>query len=229
MRPLPHAGGAKPPVFPVTAIGDPALPEILAELAAARADDMDADTSTADCPDGRELRVVTLGAGFPELYPAPLRIATWLLSGARLVNDVVGARHRLAGADPRATHGYPRFAAGDVVLSRRRWYAGEDLGKALTAGPGDADRLLALTAWRARHGVPPEVGAEIRGDRLVLTLGARGLTVPATMAPFLAGLLSRDRFRPKGLTPPLDPAQREHLLTRLRSEGVLTPASGIRT
>ncbi|MEU7646425.1 hypothetical protein [Streptomyces huasconensis] len=108
-------------------------------------------------PDGRELRVVTLGAGFPELYPAPLRIATWLLSGGRLVNDVVGARHRLAGADPRATHGYPRLAAGDVVLSRRRWYAGEDLGEALAAGPGDADRLLALTAWRARHGVPPEV------------------------------------------------------------------------
>ncbi|MFE0379173.1 tyrosine-type recombinase/integrase [Streptomyces inhibens] len=36
--------GAKPPVFPVAAIGDPALPEVLAELAAARADAMDADT-----------------------------------------------------------------------------------------------------------------------------------------------------------------------------------------
>ncbi|WP_018093651.1 MULTISPECIES: hypothetical protein [unclassified Streptomyces] len=37
-------GGAKPPVFPVAAIDDPALPEMLAELAAARADEMDADT-----------------------------------------------------------------------------------------------------------------------------------------------------------------------------------------
>ncbi|CAM5347015.1 MULTISPECIES: hypothetical protein [Streptomyces] len=36
--------GAKPPVFPVPAIDDPALPEVLAELAAARADEMDADT-----------------------------------------------------------------------------------------------------------------------------------------------------------------------------------------
>jgi integrase/recombinase XerD len=36
--------GAKPPVFPITAIDDPALPEVLAELAAARADEMDADT-----------------------------------------------------------------------------------------------------------------------------------------------------------------------------------------
>ncbi|WP_241777478.1 site-specific recombinase [Streptomyces sp. CT34] len=36
--------GANPPVFPLTAIDDPALPEVLAELAAARADEMDADT-----------------------------------------------------------------------------------------------------------------------------------------------------------------------------------------
>jgi hypothetical protein len=35
---------SKPYVFPVTAIDDPALPEVLAELAAARADAMDADT-----------------------------------------------------------------------------------------------------------------------------------------------------------------------------------------
>jgi integrase/recombinase XerD len=40
----PARRGAKPPVFPVTAFDDPALPELLAELAAARADEMDADT-----------------------------------------------------------------------------------------------------------------------------------------------------------------------------------------
>ncbi|MFE2053683.1 hypothetical protein ACFXAS_35115 [Streptomyces sp. NPDC059459] len=39
----PARRGAKPPVFPVAAIDDPALPEVLAELAAARADEMDAD------------------------------------------------------------------------------------------------------------------------------------------------------------------------------------------
>ncbi|MEX3105963.1 MULTISPECIES: hypothetical protein [unclassified Streptomyces] len=36
--------GAKPPVFPIAAIDDPALPEVLAELTAARADGMDAET-----------------------------------------------------------------------------------------------------------------------------------------------------------------------------------------
>ncbi|MFB7496479.1 hypothetical protein ACFC09_17635 [Streptomyces sp. NPDC056161] len=35
--------GAKPPVFPVTALDDPALPEVRAEPTA-RADEMDADT-----------------------------------------------------------------------------------------------------------------------------------------------------------------------------------------
>ena len=37
---------ATPPVFSVTAIDDPALPEVLAELAAARADDAERGTST---------------------------------------------------------------------------------------------------------------------------------------------------------------------------------------
>ncbi|MGW4508936.1 hypothetical protein ACWENO_30275 [Streptomyces sp. NPDC004436] len=40
----PARRNAKPPVFPVTDIDDPALPEVPAELAAARADEMDADT-----------------------------------------------------------------------------------------------------------------------------------------------------------------------------------------
>ncbi|MFE2184897.1 hypothetical protein [Streptomyces sp. NPDC059455] len=40
----PTRRGAKPPAVPVAVIDDPALPEVLAELAAARADEMDADT-----------------------------------------------------------------------------------------------------------------------------------------------------------------------------------------
>ncbi|MFI7100859.1 hypothetical protein ACIBK8_15990 [Streptomyces sp. NPDC050161] len=40
----PARRGAKPPLFAVAAIDDPALPEVLAELAAARADEMGADT-----------------------------------------------------------------------------------------------------------------------------------------------------------------------------------------
>nr|WP_252981043.1 hypothetical protein [Streptomyces chartreusis] len=40
----PTRRGAKPPVLPVAAIDDPALPKELAEPAAARADEMDADT-----------------------------------------------------------------------------------------------------------------------------------------------------------------------------------------
>ncbi|MGW7007964.1 site-specific recombinase [Streptomyces sp. NPDC054933] len=40
----PARRGAKPPLYPIAAIDDPVLPEVLAELAAARADEMDADT-----------------------------------------------------------------------------------------------------------------------------------------------------------------------------------------
>ncbi|WP_327321168.1 site-specific integrase [Streptomyces sp. NBC_01210] len=40
----PARRGAKPPLFPVAAIDDPVLPEVLAELAAARADKMESDT-----------------------------------------------------------------------------------------------------------------------------------------------------------------------------------------
>jgi integrase/recombinase XerD len=54
----PARRGAKPPVFPVTAIDDPALPGVLAELAAARADEMDADTVNRElsiAPQGNRL------------------------------------------------------------------------------------------------------------------------------------------------------------------------------
>ena len=47
--------GREAPVFPVTTIDDPALPEVLAEMAAARADEMDADTVN------RELSIARLG------------------------------------------------------------------------------------------------------------------------------------------------------------------------
>lgn len=54
----PARRGAKPPAFPVAAIDDQVLPEVLAELAAARADEMDADTVT------RELSIARKAIGW---------------------------------------------------------------------------------------------------------------------------------------------------------------------
>lgn len=50
----PDRRGAKSPVFPVAAIDNPVLPEVLAELAAARADEMDADTVNRELPIARK-------------------------------------------------------------------------------------------------------------------------------------------------------------------------------
>ena len=56
------------PVFPVAAIDDPAVPEALAELAAARADEMDADTVN------RELSIARKAIGIGRRSPPPDRI-----------------------------------------------------------------------------------------------------------------------------------------------------------
>ncbi|WP_326790433.1 hypothetical protein [Streptomyces sp. NBC_00151] len=63
----PTRRGAKPPVFPVTTIDDPALPELLAEIAAGRADEMDADTVN------RELSIARLGTQWQS------RTGAWLV------------------------------------------------------------------------------------------------------------------------------------------------------
>jgi hypothetical protein len=52
--PGPARRSAKPPLFPLAAIDDPALPEMLAELAAARADEMEVEPSTGSCPSARK-------------------------------------------------------------------------------------------------------------------------------------------------------------------------------
>ncbi|MFF4756897.1 hypothetical protein ACWD5R_44660 [Streptomyces sp. NPDC002514] len=52
----PARRGAKPPVFQVATLDDPVLPEVLAELATARADEMDGDTVN------RELSIARSGA-----------------------------------------------------------------------------------------------------------------------------------------------------------------------
>lgn len=110
----------------------------------------DTDTLHVADADGRPMRILTLGAGHPERYPAPLRIATWLISGGRVQPDL-GV---LSGLRAPAL---PRLRVGSVVLQRRRWYVRDDFAQAVGAGPSDTDRLVALTRWRARYGVPDEV------------------------------------------------------------------------
>ena len=119
--------------------------------------DRETDALSLRDPDGRPLRVLNLGAGHPDLLPAPLRLAVWLVCGGRLMEDLVGDWFGTTGWDGRRTRRTPRLSVGRVVTARRRWYGGQELADAVAAGPGPGERLVALTAWRARHGVPEEV------------------------------------------------------------------------
>ena len=113
--------------------------------------------------EGTPVKVMALGAELPELFPYPVRLATWLCSSGRVVLDVAGSHHRLHGGarspgagPPPTTIAYPRVRVGRVILSRRRWYLGDDF-PARRDSSCDIDYLLALTRWRARHEVPAEV------------------------------------------------------------------------
>ncbi len=142
------------------------------------AHDVSTDAVSIVDADGNPVKVLALGAQLPELFPYPVRLATWLCSSGRVVLDVTGRLHQRdlatgsgadrpgaatrAGADrPGATGragtvGYRRLRVGRVVVARRRWYPGDDL-PVRSGSPDDVDYLLALTRWRADHDIPAEV------------------------------------------------------------------------
>ena len=121
------------------------------------AHDPDTDGLTVLDAEERPTRVLTLGAGHPELFPPPVRVATWLVSGGRLMEDLIGGWHSTTGWDGDSSRPCPRLRVGSAVLSRRRWYGGREMADAVAAGPAEHDRLLALTKWRARHCIPAEI------------------------------------------------------------------------
>lgn len=121
------------------------------------AHDAATDTLTVEDADGRPLRVLPLGTGHPGLFPPPLSVASGLVISGRLFNSLPNSWHAATPWDGEATRTAPRMTVGDVVVGRRRWYGGAELDTAVAAGPDEHERLLALTAWRARHGVPEEV------------------------------------------------------------------------
>ncbi|TKA01932.1 site-specific recombinase [Actinacidiphila oryziradicis] len=77
----PARRGARPPALALAALDDPGLPEVLAELAAARADEMDADTVN------RELSVVRKAIGW------------WLRQGWISVDPTFGIERRPSPPD----------------------------------------------------------------------------------------------------------------------------------
>jgi len=117
--------------------------------------DPDTDAVSIVDGDGAPVKVLALGAQLPELFPYPVRLATWLCSSGRVVLDIPGKLHLSTPAQD-ATVGYSRLRVGRVIVSRRRWYPGADFPNRADSAD-DVDYLLALTRWRAAHGVPAEV------------------------------------------------------------------------
>ncbi len=107
-------------------------------------------------PDDRRTHVFTFGTGNPELYPPPLRIASWLVSGSRLLVTLPAAFYQRSQPDPERTWPCPRVRAGQVIMSRRRWHGHAELDRAVAAR-GDAERLMALASWRSAYDVPEEI------------------------------------------------------------------------
>lgn len=107
--------------------------------------------------DGNQpIKVLPIGGGHPGLYPPALSVASGLVIAGRLFNGLPDAWAAADGRDPAATREVPRTLVGDVVIGRRRWYPGTDFYEALSEH-GERLRLLAVTRWRERHGVPNEV------------------------------------------------------------------------
>ncbi|MFJ9522857.1 lantibiotic dehydratase [Kitasatospora sp. NPDC101801] len=128
--------------------------------------------------DGRRITPVSCGMKWSELLPEPLRVAMWLADSGRVTLDplaAVRAGRLRADGDRAATLRLPRLTAGQVVLQRRRWYAGADFPEA-AGSRTEAEHLIALTTWRAAHQVPEEVVAKTPLGGLPSRQGAEGVS-----------------------------------------------------
>lgn len=117
----------------------------------------DADTNRLHVLDGHtRIKVLPIGGGHPGLYPPPLSVASGLTIAGRLYNGLPDTWADRDTRDRSLTRRVPRVLVGRVVINRARWYPGTDLDEALNVAD-EAERLLAVTRWRARHAVPREV------------------------------------------------------------------------
>ncbi|MEU4882916.1 hypothetical protein ACH4NV_31025 [Streptomyces althioticus] len=119
--------------------------------------DPETDSLRVEDTEGIPLRVLPLGTGHPGLFPPPLSVASGLAISGRLFNGLPNSWHAASPWDGASTRIAPRMTVGDVVIGRRRWYGGSELDAAVAGAADEHERLLALTAWRARHGVPEEI------------------------------------------------------------------------
>ncbi|MFF0105513.1 site-specific integrase [Streptomyces hirsutus] len=149
----PARRGAKPPVFPVAAIDDPTLPEVLAELAAARADEVLCLNVEDLYPQDKRGKITAKGGATEWIH--------WQSGTAQLLPRLIARRTRgpLFLTDRKAPAGTPTLdvcpETGRARLSYRR---AEEIFEENTrlladplASPEDIEDLDGWTLHRLRH------------------------------------------------------------------------------
>jgi hypothetical protein len=107
--------------------------------------------------EGRQVRPMALGTAWQEALPPTVRLAAWLTASGRTPPDAIAeAVRRRQGTRPAKTISIPRIGTPRLLISRRRWLPGENMPGA-DAALSTGELLLALTRWRAEHGVSEEV------------------------------------------------------------------------
>ncbi|MGW1412200.1 hypothetical protein [Streptomyces sp. NPDC002403] len=167
--------GREAPVFPAAAIDDPALPEVLAELTAARADEVDADTVN------RELSVARKAIGW------------WQRQGWIEGDPTIGIERRPAPPDRTKALAQNQISALwrlDVGLREKTQW------KMLYESAARADEVLCLNVedlypQDKRGRTPPRAGNRVDS----LAFRHRPATAPAHRPPHVRPAVSH---RPQG-------------------------------
>ena len=117
--------------------------------------DTEAGKLAVEDGEGKPITILPLGAGLPEIFPMPLRLVSWLNNGGRLIKSFADHIVSFRQGDKSRTYTVPRIRFGEVVVSRRRWYPGNDWHKVIST-PVEL-RHSNVVRLRAECGMPSEV------------------------------------------------------------------------
>ncbi|QWL30900.1 lantibiotic dehydratase family protein [Rathayibacter toxicus] len=102
---------------------------------------------------GEHVNVLSLGSQWPELYPAAIRVAAWIVNSGRLVTDIASEWLQWRNRNDRPASEVPRVRVGSVLRSRRRWSIDDRWVSMLNA----RDSFSNVCRWRAVTNAPSQM------------------------------------------------------------------------